>query len=365
MKNNIVSMLICLLLAVLFCTACSADTASKEALDCSNGAEALNPKKECEPAVPADFTFLDSQKTELPLEQVLNHPAEVPESKKLSFEEIEKMISEKSLIHYFQNSAGKQLYEMNLNYQDKTIQWDYGWFESEYEAHYSGNYAENNGSFDCTFSETKREGGVMTQKSEPVHMAFEVFVPTKKLSKSKFDVVISITETDIPALSELIHQPLVFSSENPEPYPARNVQFIFRYTNGTDEKQILILADEQAILNGDAVELETQSKIHFLMSKTDDQTLFKDGFKENPDLNGETESKIPYRVFVRDTECGENIWRREYCVFFKTAENFCFQAVLTGQEQSAKSSEDENFRFGSLEEYKKDFYPILQTVKAS
>lgn len=355
-----------LLIMLLLSTACSANTNSNSnAIPEASSVTDVESEDECLPLAPDKFAFLDSQKKELLTETELTRPTVIPEYNKLSFNEIEREVSEKAITHYFQDTAGKQLYEVILDAPSKTIEWNYGWFESEYEAHYSGNYVENNGCFECTFTGKKKEEGIMTEIGTPLHLTFEAFVPPKTLSAGVFDIVISITETDIPEFEELIHQPLVFSSENPDPYPVRNAQFIFRYTNETTEKQLSTIADEQVVLNGDIMELETLNSVRFLMGAADESKLLEDDFVENQDLNEKTASNIPYRVFVRDHECYANVWRREYHVLFKTKEEFCFQAVLIGQDRSVDSSEDEDFQLACLEEYKNEFYPILQAIQLS
>lgn len=365
MKNSKWFWIFSLLIIFVFSTACSTNVYSNTIPEDSSVIVDVETENQHLPLASEQFVFSNSQKKDLLPETELTRPTVIPECKKLSLEEIEKECSEKLLTHYFQDTAGKQLHEVILDAPSKTIKWDYGWFESEYEAHYSGNYTENNGCFDCTFTGKKKDGGIMTEIGTPLHLTFEAFVPTETLSEGGLDIVISITETDIPEFEELIHQPLVFSSENPDPYPVRNAQFIFRYTNETTEKQLSTIADEQVVLNGDLMELETLNSVRFLMGPADESNLLKDAFVENLDLKGKTASDIPYRVFVRDHECQANVWRREYHVLFKTTEEVCFQAVLIGQKHPVDSSEKEDFQLACMEEYKNEFYPILQAIQLS
>ena len=221
---------------------------------------------------------------------------------------------------YFMDGNDKKLYSLLFYPSSEEMEWNIGYYESEWENTFSGTYTiDNDGIFHAELRDELRD--------TTLQLSFTVDVLNKDTEKK--EISLNITNTSFDKYQSLVNAPIRFTLDSSADYPLSTSVFTIKLETQSENVEISVAADRQMTLK-DNVLYDGSDEEYFRFSLLENSTV-EDYFKslsdknvkynEDETLNSKTaESGFSYRVYYSDVEMRKGQIARYYKFFITVDE---------------------------------------------
>ena len=216
---------------------------------------------------------------------------------------------------YFMDGDDKKFYLLLFYPSSDKMEWNIGYYKSEWENTFSGTYTiDNEDVFHAELSDALRD--------TKLQLTFTVDVLNTDTGKK--EISLNIADSSLDKYQNLVNAPIRFTLDTAADYPLSTSVFTLKLETQSENIDISVAADRQMTLK-DNVLYDGSNEEYFrfsLLENTTAEDYLKSLSDENAQynevetLNGKkTESGFTYRVYYRDVEIRKGQTARHYKFF--------------------------------------------------
>ena len=229
-------------------------------------------------------------------------------------EKVNSILSYSTWYHYYVDGENYKLYTLDFNISSGKMQWNIGWFESEWENTFVGSFTvDHDGVFNADIYDERRD--VTAQISFTIEVV--------NTTTGEEEILFTVTDVTLDKYSGIVNQQISFSLDNTPIYPQVLECYSVELQKNSGNIVVDFNAEPQLTVKGQIVydgSGEEIFRFSILENTTIDEyfsSMPKDNIQyiEDTDLSNTTVKKYPYNVYYRDKEIRKGQYVRQYMIF--------------------------------------------------